>query len=66
MAAFNQEIVYYNTFWLKHVTTPVMGNNNNNMIGGSSLTNIDVQRFHAVFPGLPYKGYSGTSTNLVV
>ena len=66
MASFDQEIVYYNTFWLKHVTTPVMGNNNSNLQpSGSSLATIDVQRFHTVFPGLPYKGYSGTSTDLI-
>ena len=58
MAAFNQEVTYYNTFWLKHVTTPVMGNNN-------PTNSIDRMKFHAVFPGLPYKGYSGTNTNLV-
>jgi len=58
MASFNQEIVYYNTFWLKQVTTTAMGNNN-------PTSSIDAQFFHAVFPGLPYKGWSGTSTDLI-
>ncbi len=58
MASFNQEIIYYNTFWLKHVTTPVMGDNN-------PMADIDLQKFHAVYPGVPYKGWSGTSTDLI-
>ena len=58
MASFNQEIIYYNTFWLKHVTTPVMGDSN-------PMADIDLQKFHAVYPGVPYKGWSGTSTDLI-
>ena len=58
MAAFNQEIIYYNTFWLKHVTTPVMGDH-------YPTSAIDLQKFHAVYPGVPYKGWSGTSTDLI-
>ena len=58
MAAFNQEIIYYNTFWLKHVTTPVMGDH-------YPTSAINLQKFHAVYPGVPYKGWSGTSTDLI-
>ena len=54
MASFNLEVKYYNTFWLKHVTTKLNGSSN------PTATGIK-QEFHAVFPGLPYKGYSGTS-----
>jgi len=54
MASFNQEIVYYNTFWLKQVTTVAMYSNNPLVISGSSS---GTQSFNAVFPGLPFKGF---------
>ena len=54
MAAFNQEIVYYNTFWLKQVTTVAMYSNNPLVIGGNSS---GTQSFNAVFPGLPFKAF---------
>ena len=58
MASFNLEVKYYNTFWLKHVTTKLNGSSN------PTATGIK-QEFHAVFPGLPYKGYSGTTDNQI-
>ena len=61
MAAFNQEIVYYNTFLLKNITTKAMVNSST-YTGTYPVTK---QEFHAVYPGVPYKGWSGTSTKLV-
>ena len=58
MAAFNQEIVYYNTFLLKNITTKAM-------VNSPTLAGITKQAFHAVYPGVPYKGWSGTDTALV-
>ena len=61
MAAFNQEIVYYNTFLLKNTTTKAMVNSST-YTGSYPVTK---QEFHAVYPGVPYKGWSGTNTKLV-
>jgi hypothetical protein len=63
MAAFNQEIVYYNTFWLKQVTTAAMYSNNPYVDPQDNTLSIGTQSFNAVFPGLPFKAFR-VSTNL--
>ncbi len=48
--AFNLEVKYYNSFWLKQVTTPKLYNNS----GGNT-------RFEKVFPGIPHLNYTDNS-----
>jgi len=49
--AYNLEVKYYNTFWLKQVTTPLQ--KTNSTVAGETL---DV--FPSVYPGVSYLDYT--------
>lgn len=50
--AYNLEIKYYNTFWLKHITTPLQRTN-------STTTNETMDVFPSLYPGVSYLNYAG-------
>ena len=49
--SYNLEIKYYNTFWLKHITTPLQRTN-------SSTTNETMDVFPSLYPGVSYLNYT--------
>jgi len=52
--AYNLEIKYYNTFWLKHITTPLQRTN-------STTTNETMDVFPSLYPGVSYLNYADDS-----